>query len=472
MKNMKKLIFVFLLIVAVLSFNIIAKADNAYSLKVIGDGITQDGTSATTEAAPGEDVTFNLAVITSNAFKAGEIPWNFNSISDKLTIKKITAQSNMGIQYRNSSRILDKIGFFSNEGIATPVDGAVNIISMEFTVSNSFSSNEHITLKLGKDLSSGAVVVYEDSNGKNTEAPTTGVSLTINYKSTTPDPGDSQDLGYGITKPADEPTVSNFDVKPTITNGGLSGVGYPVIKFSKVTTGAQCYLYRSTNATSSFVKVATVDCSSAATYTDTNARIPVGTSATYYYRARVVGGTKISDYISFTVGGPSVIDPITDPGDGEEIAYGILFPDNETENTSLPKPDVDSDKPKVTDTTSTITFDVGDAEGQCVIYRSTKEDSDFIEIKTIECKGKTTYTDTDLKPDTTYYYRIRMVGSKKISDAIIVKTLATSSSTDKNGEVGPGGTGAITPVIAVIGLAGAFIFIKKYYNDNSIFSRI
>ena len=406
-----------------------------------------------------------------------QTPWNIVSNTD-LSIVKITGKNGfMVIDKDDNQNYQNSIGFMNFSGVS-PTNGSVELATFEVKLKDSFSGTSTV-LDFGTTTGSDAPRIGDSSLQMH---DANGVKLIINKKSDTPVTED-QDLGYGIVKPADEPTNATYDVKPVIrvspVKGGIPGVeGGPMITIDPINVdGATCYIYRSTNANSNFTKIKTTDCSVSNSYIDNDARIPIGNSITYYYRARVVGGTKVSDYASITLGGSSAIDePITDPGDGEEIAYGILFSNEETEDPSLPKPSVDGDKPSVTDTTATITFDVGDAEGQCIIYRSTKEDSDFIEIKTVSCKGKTEYTDTGLNPDTSYYYRIRMVDSKKISDAILVKTLAAKSSgaaKDKDGEIDAStGTGAIIPTITLIGFAGIFMFTKKYYNDNSFFSRI
>lgn len=135
----------------------------------------------------------------------------------------------------------------------------------------------------------------------------------------------------------------------------------------------------------------------------------------------------------------------------------------------------------VTDTSATI-FPKSKSNGDfCLIYRSTKADSGFKKISDVRvsCDG-IGLVDKGLKPSTTYYYRVRVFGSKKISDAIKVTTKAKGyipddrkesadpSQDKKGGTINPIDTGIATPVMAISLLGAGFVFIKKATKKNKL----
>ena len=421
MKKMKNFKVLFT-IVTLFSFLIISNAtagNTTGTLSISGTGVTKSGSNYVISVDPNTEFTVQLAIDTTGVVTGADIPWNYNSIKTNLSLVDLEEKtSKLSVTYTGDTDaiILNKLVCFATKNI-NPTNGKVLIADIKLKTSASFTDDINLVFSNGS-------VVDENSN----ENTLTGTTLTI-----------KKAVKYTVT----------FN-----SNGGSTVASKQVLAGSAVTLPA--------NPTKSG-------------YTFDGWYTNSGLTTKYTNQAITQNTTLYAKWTSSSVVDPNP--PVTDPGDGEEIDYDILFPNDETEDPILPKANVDTDKPTVTDTTATITFDVGDADGKCVIYRSTSKDSGYVEIKTIDCKGKTTFTDSGLNPDTTYYYRIRMVGSKKISDAIIVKTLTSSSggsseaAKDKNVK-GDTVTGAFTPIAIIMVLTGAFILLRKYYKDNSFFSRI
>ncbi len=162
---------------------------------------------------------------------------------------------------------------------------------------------------------------------------------------------------------------------------------------------------------------------------------------------------------------------------GTDLGYGITMPATEAETST------ETAKGSTGGSTSdTATIKIGKVSdgAKCYVYRSTSKDSGYelITKEAIDCSKDTEFKDTGLKAGTTYYYRIRVVGSKKISDPIEITTAAASSGGEaskdsKNGDVsGKTDTGVAIPIIAIAALSGSFIVLKKYGIRNKLFNRI
>ena len=179
-------------------------------------------------------------------------------------------------------------------------------------------------------------------------------------------------------------------------------------------------------------------------------------------------------------------DPEPDPKDEDikktSLGYGIYTEDGEKIDSKYDKITPKAGSTEVTDTTVSI-YPKADtkSDAMCIVYRSTKANSGFEKIGVkVKCSGAYKVIDEDLKPETTYYYRIRIYGGKNISDAIKITTKAKGylpdtdkkssdgSNNNKNGTINPIDTGVATPIAAISLLGAGFIFIKKATKKNSL----
>ena len=186
-------------------------------------------------------------------------------------------------------------------------------------------------------------------------------------------------------------------------------------------------------------------------------------------------------------------DPEPDPKPTDEddkkktsLGYGIYTEDGEKIDSKYDKVTPKAGSTEVTDTTVSI-YPKADtkSDAMCIVYRSTKANSGFEKIGVkVKCSGAYKVIDEDLKPETTYYYRIRIYGGKNISDAIKITTKAkgyipdtdkkssdgsnNNNNNNKKGTINPIDTGVATPIAAISLLGAGFIFIKKATKKNSL----
>ena len=295
-----------------------------------------------------------------------------------------------------------------------------------------------------------AVTKGYDSNEQWQEYPTNGVTLNVTYKA-----------------PQTTPTTISSDMYSV----GTTTADSVTINYKKIGNNATCTLQRSTSATGTFTAVKNnIDCSKADSVTDTG----LTANTTYYYK--LVSGTASSEVFTAKTaesnsGGAQPVANV----DGTDLGGGIIIPATEVENSAYanitPKSAGD---PAVTNTTATIKFDPGVTEGKVYIYRSTNKDSGYTLITPdgIDASKKE-FTDTGLTAGTTYYYRIRLVGGKNLSDVITVTTAAAEADKEnKNGNVSANGTGAAAPIAVIALLGTGFIVLRKYNSKNKLFNRI
>ncbi len=91
-------------------------------------------------------------------------------------------------------------------------------------------------------------------------------------------------------------------------------------------------------------------------------------------------------------------------------------------------------------------------------------DNNFINIYVDNCLGDVVITDNDLTPNTTYYYRISLIGSTKLSDPIAVTTASAEPVTPTPEKPNPN-TGAFVPGallgLLAIGGIGALVYTNR-----------
>ena len=445
MKN--KLNYLCLLLIFVVAFLCVSKvnADETASFYIRGTNINKNGQAYTVEKSPGDSVTFTFGVQTDKCIVSSR-----NGLSWSLTNIGVPTATNTfsNFIYKSGSIPTDTIEFASIEPVCN--SSGVDLATFTFTVPENYTGNPVITIR----FEDSAVSIEDEGGGNRRGLDVTGATLTINYKA--PSGGE----GGPSTGTLD---VDTENVTITLeTNGGIGLSPITVEKGSKLSSISiptkSGYLFDGWYTDKDLKNVFDI----------TKA---VNSDMTLYAK-----WTKTSS-------SAAVEEPVTtDDGDAIDIGYGILIDKNEGQDADAanitPKK---NGEPTVTDTTATIKFDAGIDKWTCYVYRSSKADSGFelITKEPIECSKNTSYTDKNLKPDTAYFYRVRLLASKNVSDAISVKTLVSSSGSDaeekeakKKGNVGPGKTGAITPAVITIALTGAFIGIKKYYNDNTFFNKI
>ena len=434
-------------------FMITAKAaDITGTMYIKGTGITTSGTTATIAATPGSTITFTMGVNINSAIDTVSAPWTITN----LTLTG-TPEAKNGFTFTakdSDDSILPKLTFVNANGVSNA--NGVDLAQFTFTVPSNFKSGD-----TAKIVFNNVKAEIEDTTCGNTYCDpktfnVTGITLNVTYKA-----------------PQTNPTTISSDMYSV----GTTTADSVTINYNKIGDNATCTLQRSTSATGTFTAVKNnIDCSKARSVTDTG----LTADTTYYYK--LVSGTASSAVFtaktaaSNSGGGSSGggAQPVANV-DGTDLGGGIIIPATEVENSAYanitPKSAGD---PAVTNTTATIKFDPGVTEGKVYIYRSTNKDSGYTLITPdgIDASKKE-FTDTGLTAGTTYYYRIRLVGGKNLSDVITVTTAAAEASKEnKNGNVSANGTGAAAPIAVIALLGTGFIVLRKYNSKNKLFNRI
>ena len=174
---------------------------------------------------------------------------------------------------------------------------------------------------------------------------------------------------------------------PSATSLTAEAAGYKAVKLTwSAVDGVTGYeIYRTTTGSASYKKIGTVT-NGKTSYSDT--KVTAGTSYTYKVRAyKTVNGSQVyGDYSNEAAATPA-----------------LEAPQTTLKNTSY--------------NSVMITWNqISGAHGYKV-YRSTKKDSGYKAVKTINDKTTVTYTDKKLSPGTQYYYKVcafRTVGSKNV----------------------------------------------------------
>lgn len=449
--EIKRLVGILIGLIIGLTFLIDARADGI-SLGISGTNITMSGNQANIIASEGDVIPFTLYVSTSSGVTSIITPWNYLDIKSNLVIQEVNALNNFTIINKDENgNDISQFGALTFNKIMNS-NGIVNVATFKVKV-NSFPTSGDLILNFGVGLGTSATV-GDDPSAPNPDQAT-GVKLVISKRKN--DDPSSGGPSTGTLDPDTEKVTITLE-----TNGGIELSPITVKKGSTIPS---------------------INIPTKSGYTFAGWYVDKDLKNVFDITKAINSNMTLYAKWTKTSSSAAVVEPAqTDDGDAIDIGYGILIDKNEGQDADAanitPKK---TDDAAVTDTTATIKFDAGVDSGKCVIYRSTSKDTGFTQLAIIDCNRNTTYVDKDLKPDTAYFYRIRLVGSNKVSDAISVKTLASGGGSDveeekkeeeKKGNIGPGGTGALTPVIIIIGLAGAFIGIKKYYSDNSFFSKI
>ena len=177
-------------------------------------------------------------------------------------------------------------------------------------------------------------------------------------------------------------------VGPTILSGYSQGASSVYIQWSPVYNATGYYVYRSTSSSGTYTKIATV---SENYYVSTG--LTEGTK--YYYKIAAYNSSSTTSQGSYRLVTPYSIYPPT-------FYYNVA---NSQSSVTV----------KWTNVSESDTY---------YVYRSTSVTGTYTKIASTD---KTSYTDTNLAPNTTYYYKIKSVNSSnssQLSDSCFVKTLS------------------------------------------------
>ncbi|MCO5388640.1 MAG: hypothetical protein NHB14_25850 [Desulfosporosinus sp.] len=166
---------------------------------------------------------------------------------------------------------------------------------------------------------------------------------------------------------------------PTDFNATVESSCEIYLDWASVSDASSYYIYRATSSSGTYTKINTVTTTS---FTDTD----LSDDTTYYYKIKAVNSSETSAY-------SSIVSETTDEYDA------LSVPDDLTatvESSSEIYLDWDS---------------VSDASSY-YIYRATSSSGTYTKIDTVTT---TSFTDTDLSDDTTYYYKIKAVNSSETS---------------------------------------------------------
>ncbi|KGK91517.1 cell wall-binding protein [Desulfosporosinus sp. HMP52] len=157
------------------------------------------------------------------------------------------------------------------------------------------------------------------------------------------------------------------------------------LDWDSVSEATSYYVYRSTTSSGTYSKIGTATSSR---YTDSD----LEEDTTYYYKVKSVRNSKTSEYSSKD--------------------YAKTLDSDEDEDESLSAP---TDFTATAESSSEIYLDwdsVSEATSYYV-YRSTTSSGTYSKIGTATSSK---YTDSDLKSDTTYYYKVKTVRNSKTSE--------------------------------------------------------
>ncbi|AET70644.1 cell wall-binding protein [Desulfosporosinus orientis DSM 765] len=176
------------------------------------------------------------------------------------------------------------------------------------------------------------------------------------------------------------------------------------LDWDSVDDATSYYIYSSTSYSGSYNKIATTTSSS---YTDTN----LDEDTTYYYKVRAVNSTDTSGY--------------------SEIEYATTAESDDSDTLSAP-----TDLTASAESSSEIYLDwdsVSNANSYYV-YRSTSSSGTYSKIATVTASS---YMDTNLSANTTYYYKVLAVNNSGTSaySSLTQGTTAKSDGTSSNPSV-------------------------------------
>lgn len=118
----------------------------------------------------------------------------------------------------------------------------------------------------------------------------------------------------------------------------------------------------------------------------------------------------------------------------------------------------------------------------CDIYRSKHSSRDYKKItdEPVKCMGETTFKDTDLDSDTTYYYKAVVEGGSVYSDILEVttdeddeeSTTPDNNNSNNQDEYKNPDTGVFIPSIIVIGLTITSLIVLIYTRKKKLFVKL
>jgi fibronectin type 3 domain-containing protein len=153
------------------------------------------------------------------------------------------------------------------------------------------------------------------------------------------------------------------------------------LEWNSVTNATSYNVYRSSSSSGTYTKMLTV---SATSYTDSS----LSNNTTYYYKVKAVNNSSESDYSS------------------------VATATTGSNNSDLDSPD-DLTAESYGDDEITLDWDSVDDAEYYYIYRSTSSSGTYDMIERVD---ETSYTDEDLRDDTTYYYKVKAYDGHDTSD--------------------------------------------------------
>lgn len=180
--------------------------------------------------------------------------------------------------------------------------------------------------------------------------------------------------------------------KNSVTSVKSYGSGKLKVSWSQASGATGYLLYRSTSLNGSYARIATISSGSTLSYTDSG----LSTGTTYFYKVKV--GTTQNGKIGY--------------GDASEAVSGWSIA--ATKITGVNATDTGDLKIKWKAVSNAYQYQV---------YRSTSKDGSYTKLATVSA---TTYTDTSVKSNQVYYYKVRVrnlnAGVKGLSDYSSIKS--------------------------------------------------
>ncbi|TGE39651.1 cell wall-binding protein [Desulfosporosinus fructosivorans] len=208
---------------------------------------------------------------------------------------------------------------------------------------------------------------------------------------------------YATTDESDDSDESDSLSAPEDLNVTAEGPDEIYLDWDSVSDATSYQVYRSTSSSGTYSKIATTTSSK---YTNTN----LSSDTTYYYKVLAVNSTGKSDYSSKEY---ATTDE-SDESDDSDESDSLSAPEDLTATAEGPN-EIYLDWDSVSDATS------------YQVYRSTSSSGTYSKIATTTSSK---YTNTNLSPDTTYYYKVLAVDSTGKSDYSSKEHATTDESDD------------------------------------------